>query len=110
MIVDSKLEVEIVNNGIIEKYFRNRHVLLIYLASREGVGNLPTVITIKKAFKITKKYTWALLEKLESDKLIKKSEKVALEGKEYYSYILTSKARQELKTLLSCLRRYCANL
>ena len=44
--VESKLEEEITTNGIIEKYFRNKHALLIYLARKENNGRLTTVIDI----------------------------------------------------------------
>lgn len=104
--VESNLEEEITNSGIIEKFFRNKHVLLIYLANKEKIGRAITVIDIKEAFKITKKYAWTLLEKLEEENLIKKSEKVAIDGVEYHSYITTPKAKQDLKVLSLCLNRY----
>jgi predicted transcriptional regulator len=103
VIVKSKLEENVANNIIIEKYFQNRHVLLIYLASKEGVGKRTTVIDIVKAFHITKKYAWTLLEKLENDNLIKKSEKITKEGLEYHSYIITEEANRDLKMLSLCL-------
>jgi len=106
MMVESKIEEEIINNEIIEKYFRNKHVLLIYLAGTEAIGKETTVIDIKAAFKITKKYAWTLLEGLEKDRLIVKGEKVAVEGVEYHSYILTMIAKQDLKVISLCLSKY----
>jgi len=110
--IESKLDGEIVINGIIGKYFCNRHVLLIYLRSKEEIGNSPTVIDIIKAFKITKKYAWLLLEKLEEENLVKKGEKVVLNRKEYYSYLPTNTAKQDLRILSLCLNKnriYCQN-
>lgn len=106
VMVESKLNKEVVNNGIIEEYFRNKHVLLIYLARKEYVNKPTTVIDIKEAFGITKKYAWALLAKLEEDNLIKKSEKVAINGGDYHRYLLTSKANHDLKIISLCLSRH----
>ncbi len=105
--IESNLEEEIIINSIIGKFFRNKHVLLIYLGGKEEIGKPTTVIDIKEAFRITKKYAWNLLERLEEDDLVEKSEKIIIDGVEYHSYILTSKAKQDLKVLSLCLSKYC---
>ncbi|MHA1930949.1 MAG: hypothetical protein ACW96X_00320 [Promethearchaeota archaeon] len=99
--VESKLEEEITSIGIIEKYFRNKHALLIYLARKENNGRLTTVIDIIKSFNITKKYAWALLERLEEGRLIEKGEKDNRGGVDYHSYIPTTQARQDLRLFSS---------
>lgn len=106
MVVESKLEEAITNNGIIEKYFRNKHVLLIYLAKKGENRTITTVIDIKRAFNMTKKYAWTLLEKLEEDNLVEKSEKVTIERVEYHSYIITTKAKRDLEILSLYLNKY----
>ncbi len=106
MMVESKLEEEMFINEIIQKYLRNKHILLEYLARKEENERPQTVIDIEMAFKIKKKYAWTLLEKLESDYLIKKGEKVKIGGVKYSSYILTTTAKQELKVIALFLSRY----
>ncbi|MHA2336153.1 MAG: hypothetical protein ACXACX_02570 [Candidatus Hodarchaeales archaeon] len=113
MMVESKLEEEIVSNGIIEKYFRNKHILLLFLAGKEVDGKQTTVVDIINSFRITKKYAWALLGRLEEDDLIEKSEKSSIGGVEYHNYVLTIKARQDLEVLSICLNNYltyCQNI
>ena len=107
--VESKLEEEITANRIIEKYFRNKHALLIYLARKENNGRLTTVIDIIESFKITKKYAWALLERLKEERLIEKGEKDNRGGVDYYSYIPTTQAKQDLITLSSYLGTCAGN-
>ncbi|KKL90754.1 hypothetical protein LCGC14_1901510, partial [marine sediment metagenome] len=53
-----------------------------------------------------KSYAWTLLKKLELDSLIEKSGKVKMNEIEYNSYILTEKARQELKIIARFFSRY----
>jgi len=104
--LESKVEKEIASNEIVEKYFRKKHLLLIYLASKEMNGKTTTVVDIESEFKITKKYAWALLGNLEEDNLVLKSEKVAIGGVEYRSYLTTMKAKRDLQTLSLCLNGY----
>ncbi len=104
--VEYKLGENVVIDEIVEKYLRNKHVLLVYLGRKEEIERPQTVVDVVIAFKIKKKYAWTLLEKLEEEDLIKKDEKVEIKGKKYNSYILTEKAKHELKILSLFLSRY----
>ncbi|MFX1504661.1 MAG: hypothetical protein ACFFDC_00980 [Promethearchaeota archaeon] len=94
-------------NGIVGKWLQNKHILLVYIGAQEEINQQLTVVDIKKYFHITKKYAWNLLEKLEEEVLIQKGEKVSREGKDYHSYILTAKAKQELKVISLYLSNSC---
>jgi len=106
MMVERKLEEKIFINEIVGKYLRNKHILLEYLARKEENERPQTVIDVKVAFNLKKSYAWTLLKKLELDSLIEKSGKVKMNEIEYNSYILTGKAKQELKIIARFFSRY----
>lgn len=50
-------------------------------------------------FGITREHAYKLFGQLEKEKDIEKGEQVALNGQEYYNYIVTKKAKEELEIL-----------
>jgi DNA-binding PadR family transcriptional regulator len=82
------------------KYFQNKHNLLIFLRNQNELGNYTTVVQIENWFGITTGHAYKLLEKLEEENDIVKGEKITINGQEYYNYIVTEKAKQELEVLL----------
>ena len=82
-----------------DKYFQKKHALLIILNNREEKGKLITVLDIESESGITRHYAWNLLELLEKDNLVKKGKKVKVNDNEYYTYVLTKKAKQELRVI-----------
>jgi len=84
---------------VMKKFFQNKHLVLIYIRERNNLGEPTTFLDIKKRFKMKGKYPYQLLEKLEREGDLIKGEKVMKNGKEYYNYLITEKAREELKVI-----------
>ncbi len=88
---------------LLDKYFKIKHVILIFVAGENDSKKYPTVLNLMEKFGITKKYGHNLLWGLTRDHLLKPHEKMKINGYEYITYELTKKARKELKTICSIL-------
>ena len=82
-----------------DKYFQKKHNLLIFLSIQNDLGNYTTVVQVEELFGITREHAYKLLEQLEKEKDIEKGEQVAINGQEYYNYVVTEKAKEELEIL-----------
>jgi hypothetical protein len=87
------------------KYFQNKHNLLIFLRNQSELGNYTTVLQIENWFGITTGHAYRLLEQLEKENDVVKGEKVTINDQEYYNYMVTEKAKQELEVLLKSVHK-----
>lgn len=83
--------------NILLKYFRRRHSVLIYISDSVKIQEPTTITDLSKGLWMTKSHVYNQLMALQTDGLIEKGTQV----KGYFNYILTDKAKKELKIISS---------
>ncbi|KKK41207.1 hypothetical protein LCGC14_2810590 [marine sediment metagenome] len=84
---------------VLNKYFRNKNKILVFIGNRCQNGYSSTVNDIVDEFKIVIRYAYRLLEELEFEGSIIKGTKMIKNEVYYTNYIITESAISELKEI-----------
>jgi len=85
---------------VLNNFFQNKYIILIFIGYKNRIGKTSTVIDVVDEFEIGSRYAYKLLEELEFGKFIIKKAKVQRNGVYYNNYIITETAKTELKEIL----------
>ena len=109
MIVNSNSNGKHISYGGLGRFLPSRYILLICIANREKMGKDNTSIDLSEACNVSKRCLWTHLNRLESNKLVKKGKRILKNGNRYYNYILTEEAKQNLAKLAKNVHRFYNN-
>ena len=83
----------------LNKFFQNKHIILVFISRRNKDGYFFIVNDIVDEFELKLKYAQKLVKELESEKSIKKGIKIEKNGVYHVTYTLTETAKTELKNI-----------